>query len=142
MMKYNSNQLFEILPHRQPFVMIDGILESEVGKSAVGIKNISLADPVFQGHFPAMHIYPGVLQLEAMAQVGAVALLELPENSGKIALFAGVKDAKFKRPVKPGDTLIIKTELIKVKMGIGIAEAKVTVNDKIVSTATLMFAIN
>ncbi len=141
-MKYNSNQLLEILPHRQPFILIDGILESEAGKSAVGIKNISLADPVFQGHFPSMHIYPGVLQLEAMAQVGAVALLELPQNRGKIALFAGVKEAKFKRPVKPGDTLIIKTELIKVKMGIGIAEAKVTVDDVIVSTATLMFGLN
>ncbi|PID82622.1 MAG: 3-hydroxyacyl-[acyl-carrier-protein] dehydratase FabZ [Clostridiales bacterium] len=141
-MKYNSNQILEILPHRQPFVLIDGILESEAGKSAIGLKNISLSDPVFQGHFPAEHIYPGVLQLEAMAQVGAIALLEIPENNGKIVLFAGVKNAKFKRQVKPGDTLIIETELSEVKMGIGIAKAKITINDAIASTATLMFSIN
>ncbi|PID79944.1 MAG: 3-hydroxyacyl-[acyl-carrier-protein] dehydratase FabZ [Clostridiales bacterium] len=141
-MKYDSNQLLKILPHRHPFLLIDKILESEPGKSAVGLKTISISDPVFQGHFPEFHVYPGVLQLEAMAQVGAVALLEQPENAGKIAFFAGVKDAKFKKNVKPGDTLIIKTELTKVRMGIGIAKAEIVVDDSIASTATLMFAIN
>ncbi len=141
-MKYDSNQILEILPHRPPFVLLDQILESQAGSYAIGLKNISLSDPVFQGHFPNYHIYPGVLQLEAMAQVGAVALLEMPENKGKIALFAGVKDAKFKRQVKPGDTLVIKVELTRVRMGIGIAKAEIAVDDTLVSTATLMFAIN
>ncbi len=140
-MKYDSNQLQKILPHRHPFLLIDKILESEPGKSATGLKNISVVDPVFQGHFPEFHVYPAVLQLEAMAQVGAIALLEKPENKGKIALFAGLKEAKFKKTVKPGDTLIIKTELIKVRMGIGIAKARVEVDNAVVSTATLMFAI-
>ncbi len=141
-MKYDSNQILEILPHRQPFVLVDRILETVPGKSAIGQKNISLSDPVFQGHFPGLHVYPGVLQLEVMAQVGAVVLLEMPENAGKIAFFAGVKEAKFKRQIKPGDTLIVKVELIKVKMGIGFAKAEIVVDEKIASTATIMFAIS
>ncbi len=141
-MQYSADEILKILPHRQPFLLVDRILDGVPGKSAVGLKNISLSDPVFEGHFPNLKLYPGVLQLEAMAQVGAVVLLSLPEYAGKTPLFAGVKEAKFKQPVKPGDTLIIKTELEKLKMGIGIAKSEIKVADNVVATATLLFAIN
>src|SRR5699024_9152475 len=98
-MKLNSNQIQEIIPHRYPFVLVDKIIDGEEGKWAIGIKNVSQNEYFFQGHFPKHHVMPGVLIIEALAQVGAVAILSLEENSGKIAFFAGIKSAKFKREV-------------------------------------------
>ena len=109
-MELNSNQIAEILPHRYPFALVDRITDYEPGQWAKGIKCVSVGEPVFCGHFPQQHIFPGVLMLEAMAQVGAIAILSLPENKGKIALFGGVKNARFKRQVIPGDVLEMEDE--------------------------------
>ena len=97
-LQLNSNEIAEILPHRYPFALVDRITDGESGAWARGIKCVSAGEPYFCGHFPQKHVMPGVLILEAMAQVGAVAILSLPENKGKIALFGGVKNARFKRP--------------------------------------------
>ena len=104
-LQLNSNEIAEILPHRYPFALVDRITDGESGVWAKGIKCVSVGEPFFCGHFPQKHVMPGVLILEALAQVGAVAILSLPENRGKIALFGGVKNARFKRQVIPGDVL-------------------------------------
>jgi len=101
----DAKQIMEIIPHRYPILMVDRILEMEPGKRAVGIKNVSANEPVFQGHYPGMPIFPGVLMIEAMAQTGGVALMTLPELAGRVPLFAGIDEGKFKRPVCPGDPL-------------------------------------
>lgn len=110
-MELNSNQIEEILPNRYPFALVDRITDFESGKWAKGIKCVSVNEPFFCGHFPQEHVMPGVLMLEALAQVGAVALLSEPENRGKIALFGGVKNARFRRKVTPGDVLTIECTL-------------------------------
>ena len=104
----DSNEIQKIIPHRYPFQLVDKIIDGEEGKSAVGIKCVTVNEPFFQGHFPEYHVMPGVLILEALAQVGAVALLSMDEFKGKIALFAGVKNAKFRKQVKPGDVLELR----------------------------------
>lgn len=141
-MELNSNQIAEILPHRYPFALVDRITDGEIGKWAKGIKCVSAGEPYFCGHFPQEHVMPGVLILEAMAQVGAVALLSEPENKGKIALFGGVKSARFKRKVTPGDVLEMECVLTsrRGKMGIGSCTAKV--GGEIACTAELIFVIN
>ena len=101
----NIDEIKKIIPHRYPFLLVDRITELEVGKKAVGIKNVTVNEPFFQGHFPEYPIMPGVLIVEAMAQVGAVAMLSVEENKGKIGVFAGIDKVKFKREVRPGDTL-------------------------------------
>ena len=107
MMKYNSDEIAKILPHRYPFALVDRIVDGEEGKWAKGIKCVTVNEPFFQGHFPQYHVMPGVLIVEAMAQVGGVALLSMPENKGKLALFGGIKNARFRRQVTPGDVLEI-----------------------------------
>ena len=101
MMKYNSDEIAKILPHRYPFALVDRIVDGEEGKWAKGIKCVTVNEPFFQGHFPQYHVMPGVLIVEAMAQVGGVALLSMPENKGKLALFGGIKNARFRRQVTP-----------------------------------------
>ena len=140
-MELNSNQIAEILPHRYPFALVDRVTDYEPGQWARGIKCISAAEPVFCGHFPQQHIFPGVLILEAMAQVGAIAILSLPENRGKIALFGGVKNARFKRKVIPGDVLEMECVLTKRRGSVGIGECKATVNGEVACTAELIFAV-
>lgn len=135
------NEIQKILPHRYPFLLVDKIIEFELGKKAVGLKNVTINEPFFQGHFPNYPVMPGVLLIEAMAQVGAVALLSLEQNKGKIGLFAGIDNARFKQQVVPGDQLIIEVEIIKVKGPIGKAKGNIKVNDKLVVAADLMFAI-
>ena len=135
----NSNQIQEIIPHRYPFLLVDRIIELEVGVKAVGIKNVSVNEPFFQGHFPQEHIMPGVLIIEAMAQVGAVAILSLPQYQGKIAYFAGIKEAKFRRKVIPGDTLRLEITLVTLRGSFGIGEAKAYVDDQLAVEATLTF---
>ena len=115
MMKYNSDEIAKILPHRYPFALVDRIVDGEEGKWAKGIKCVTVNEPFFQGHFPQYHVMPGVLIVEAMAQVGGVALLSMPENKGKLALFGGIKNARFRRQVTPGDVLEIECTLTKQK---------------------------
>lgn len=140
-MQLDSNQIARILPHRYPFALVDRIVDGEEGQWARGIKCVSVNEQFFCGHFPQEHIMPGVLILEAMAQVGAVALLSLPENRGKIALFGGVKNARFKRKVTPGDVLEMTCTLTKRRGPVGIGSCEATVNGEIACTAELIFAV-
>ena len=141
MLQLNSNQIAEIIPHRYPFALVDRIVDGEVGKWARGIKCVTVNEPFFQGHFPQYHVMPGVLIVEAMAQVGGVALLSMPENKGKLALFGGIKNARFRRQVTPGDVLEIECTLTKQKGPVGIGEAKATVDGQVAATAELTFAL-
>ena len=138
---YTTREILEIIPHRQPFMLIDTIEELEPGVRAVGKKCVSYNEPYFAGHFPGNPVMPGVLIIEALAQVGAVAILGLPENKGKTAYFAGIDNAKFKQMVVPGDVLMLETKIIKVKGPIGVGEATATVNGKVAAKAVLTFAI-
>ena len=128
MMKYSSDEIAQILPHRYPFALVDRIVDGEEGKWAKGIKCVTVNEPFFQGHFPQYHVMPGVLIVEAMAQVGGVALLSMPENKGKLALFGGIKNARFRRQVVPGDVLEIECTLTKMKGPVCIGEAKAMVD--------------
>lgn len=141
-LQLNSNEIAEILPHRYPFALVDRITDGESGVWAKGIKCVSVGEPFFCGHFPQKHVMPGVLILEALAQVGAVAILSLPENRGKIALFGGVKNARFRRKVVPGDVLEMECVLTKRRGPVGIGECKATVNGQLACTAELTFAIS
>ncbi len=137
----NSNQIQEILPHRYPFLLIDKVIELVPGKSAVAIKNVSANEMQFMGHFPQEHVMPGVLLVESLAQTGAVIILSLEENKGKIAYFAGIDKCKFKRKVMPGDTVRLEVEITKQRGPIGYGTAKATVDGKIAVIAELKFAI-
>ena len=140
-MELNSNQIQEILPHRYPFLLVDRITECEPGKSATGIKCVSANESQFMGHFQQKHVMPGVLIIEALAQTGAVALLAEEKNKGKIAYFGGIKQARFKRQVIPGDVLTLKCEIISSKGPVGIGKAEAYVGDQLAVTAELTFAI-
>lgn len=135
-------EIMDIIPHRQPFLLVDRIVELESGVRAVGYKNVTYNEPFFAGHFPDEPVMPGVLQVEALAQVGAVAILSMEENKGKTAYFAGIKEVKFKQKVVPGDILRLECEIIKRKGPIGIGSAKATVDGKVAAIAELMFAIS
>lgn len=137
----NSNQIQNIIPHRPPFLLIDKIIELEPGHSATAIKNVTVNDYFFNGHFPEEHIMPGVLIVEALAQTGAVTILVLEENKGKLAYFAGIDKCKFKQKVIPGDTLRLEAKVISKKGFLGIAEAKATVDGKVACEAIIKFAI-
>lgn len=140
-MQFNSNEIAQILPHRYPFALVDRIVDGEPGKWARGIKCVSVGEPFFCGHFPQAHVMPGVLILEAMAQVGGVAVLALPENRGKLALLGAVKNARFKRQVTPGDVLELECVLTKQRGPVGVGECKASVNGGVAVTAELTFAI-
>ena len=140
-MELNSNEIMEILPHRYPFLLVDRIIQCEPGKMAVGRKCVSVNEPFFCGHFPQYHVMPGVLILEALAQVGAVAILSEEENRGKIALFGGVKNARFKRQVRPGDVLELRCELTNRRGPVGFGTAEATVDGQVACRAELTFAI-
>ena len=141
-MELNSNQIQEILPHRYPFLLVDRILDFEPGVKAIGRKCVTANEMQFLGHFPQMHVMPGVLIIEALAQTGAVAILSKEENKGKVALFGGIKNAKFKRQVVPGDVLELHCEIIKEKGPIGIGKAEAYVDGKLAVMAELTFAIS
>ena len=141
MMKYNSDEIAKILPHRYPFALVDRIVDGEEGKWAKGIKCVTVNEPFFQGHFPQYHVMPGVLIVEAMAQVGGVALLSMPENKGKLALFGGIKNARFRRQVVPGDVLELECTIIKQKGPVAVAEAKAVVDGQVAVTAELTLAL-
>ena len=135
------NEIMKILPHRYPFLLVDRIEEMEVGKRVVGYKNVTINEPFFQGHFPGFPVMPGVLVIEAMAQVGAAAILSMPEYEGKIALFAGIDKARFRRQVVPGDCLRIVVEVTNLRKTIGKSTAVAYVGEKVAAEAELMFAI-
>lgn len=136
-----AKEIMEIIPHRSPMLLIDTIEELEPGVRAVGKKCVSYNEPYFAGHFPGEPVMPGVLIVEALAQVGAVAVLSCDDFKGKTAYFGAINSAKFKRKVIPGDVLLLETELIKQKGPVGIAKAKATVEGKTAVIAELTFAI-
>lgn len=141
MKSLSTKEIMEILPHRQPMLLIDTVEELTVGERAVAKKCVSFNEPYFAGHFPGEPVMPGVLIIEALAQTGAVAILSKEENKGKTAYFAGIDHAKFKQKVLPGDVLTLETEIIKEKGPIGIGSAKAYVDGKLVCQAQLTFAI-
>ena len=141
MAQLTTKEIMDIIPHRQPFLLIDTIEELEPGVRAVGKKCVSYNEPYFAGHFPQEPVMPGVLIVEALAQVGAVAILSQPEFQGKTAYFAAINSAKFKKKVVPGDVLQLETEIIKVKGPIGVGAAKAYVDGKPAVQAELTFAI-
>lgn len=140
-MQLNSDQIAQILPHRYPFALVDKIIDGEPGEWARGIKCVTVNEPFFQGHFPQKHVMPGVLLIEAMAQVGGVAVLALPENRGKLAFLGRVRDARFKRQVVPGDVVEIECRLIRRRGNIGIGECTAAVDGEIAVAAEITFAI-
>ena len=136
-----TKEIMEIIPHRHPFLLIDTIERLEPGVGAVGKKCVSGNEPFFAGHFPGNPVMPGALIIEALAQVGAVAMLSLPEMKGKTAYFAGIDKAKFRRKVLPGDVLMLETIITKVKGPVGVGRAVATVDGRKVAEAELTFAI-
>lgn len=134
-------EIQEILPHRYPFLLIDRVEEIEEGKRVVAYKNVTMNEYFFQGHFPQEPVMPGVLIIEALAQAGAVAILKMEKNKGKIAYFTAIDKAKFRRKVVPGDVLKLEVEIIKLKGPAGVGKAVASVDGKIAVEAELMFFI-
>ena len=134
-------EIEEIIPHRHPFLLIDCIEELEPGVRAVGYKAVTFHEDFFRGHFPQEPVMPGVLIVEALAQTGAVAILSMPENKGKVAYFGAINNAKFKKKVVPGDKLKLECEIIKQKGTVGVGKATATVDGKVAVAAELTFMI-
>ena len=134
-------QIKEIIPHRYPFLLVDKILEVEEGQRAIGIKNVTANEEFFNGHFPEYPVMPGVLIVEGLAQVGAVAMLIKEENRGRLAFFAGIDNCRFKRQVKPGDQLRLEVEIIRLKGPIGKGKAIATVDGEVACQAEITFAL-
>lgn len=140
-MTLDSNEIMEILPHRFPFLLVDCITDCEPGVRAAGRKCVTVNEQFFFGHFPGHHVMPGVLIIEALAQVGAIALLTQEENKGKLALFGGIKKARFKQQVRPGDVLELECTLTDRRGPVGMGMAVAKVNGKIAAAAELTFAL-
>lgn len=140
-MKLGIKEIEEILPHRHPFLLIDSIEELEPGVSAVGYKCVTFREDFFRGHFPQEPVMPGVLTIEALAQVGAVAILSLEENKGKIAYFGGINKCRFTGKVVPGDKIRLETRIIRSKGPMGVGEAVASVDGKVVVKAELTFMV-
>lgn len=140
-MELSNKEIMEILPHRYPFLLVDKVVDYEPGKWAEGIKCVSANEMQFLGHFPNEPVMPGVLIIEALAQVGAIAVLTEEENKGKLVFFGGIKNARFKKKVVPGDVLTMKCELIARKGPIGFGKAVALVDGKVAASAELTFAI-
>ncbi|MEA2076702.1 MAG: 3-hydroxyacyl-ACP dehydratase FabZ [Candidatus Marinimicrobia bacterium] len=139
-MKLNREEIQEIIPHRDPFLLVDRVLELKPGDTAIGEKDVKIDEYYFKGHFPQEPIMPGVLIIESIAQTGAITLLSLPENKGKIVYFGGLKKVKFKRKVIPGNVLRLEVELHKVKAKFGTGYGKAYVGDKLACEAEFIFS--
>jgi 3-hydroxyacyl-[acyl-carrier-protein] dehydratase len=140
-MELTSTQIQEIIPHRYPFLLVDKIIEVEWGKRAIGIKNVTINEWFFQGHFPTYPVMPGVLICEALAQVGAVALLGMEEYKGRLAFFGGMDNVRFKKQVVPGDVLRLEVEVVTVRGPIGKANGIATVNGEVACRGEMTFAV-
>ncbi|HHX75923.1 MAG TPA: 3-hydroxyacyl-ACP dehydratase FabZ [Acholeplasmataceae bacterium] len=137
----NREQIQAILPHRDPFLMVDEVLELVEKEKCVGIKYVKAEEYYFKGHFPQYPVMPGVLILETMAQVGAIALLSIPEFKGKIGFFTGANNVKWRKQVRPGDTLKVETVLTRIRGAFGMGSAKAWVGEELVCEADISFAI-
>ena len=137
----NSDQIQEIIPHRPPFLLVDKIIDMEEGKWATGIKCVTSGEAYFRGHFPGKQIMPGVLIVEALAQTGAVALMSMAENKGKLAVFGGIKNFRFRGMVVPGDTLELHCQLTAFRGNVGFGNAIAKVDNKIVAEGDISFVI-
>jgi len=135
-----ASEILNILPHRYPFMLVDRIIEIEEGKRIVGIKNLTFNEQFFQGHFPGKPVMPGVLQMEAMAQVAGILLNKMFGGEGKISFFAAIDNARFRRPVVPGDQLRMEIDIVNAKPRLSKVHAKAFVDGKLVSEADLMFS--
>ncbi len=140
-MELNAQQIQALIPHRYPFLLVDRVIELEPGVRAVGLKNVSANEPYFQGHFPGYPIMPGVLLVEALAQVGVVVALSMPENRGKVVFFAGIDRFRFRQAVVPGDTVRLEVTLTRMRGPIGKAAATASVEGKLVGEGELTFAL-
>ncbi|HHU77591.1 MAG: 3-hydroxyacyl-ACP dehydratase FabZ [Caldicoprobacterales bacterium] len=140
-MNLDINEIMERIPHRYPFLLVDRVTELIPGKSAKGYKNVTINEPFFQGHFPGRPIMPGVLILEALAQLGAVILLGSEENKGRLALFTGIDKVRFRRQVVPGDQLQLEAELIRMRRLMGKAAVRALVDDEPAAEGEIMFAL-
>ena len=140
-MELNIEQIQENIPHRPPFLLVDKIVDYVPGEWAKGIKAVTVNEPFFVGHFPQYKVMHGVLIIEALAQVGAVAILSLPENKGKLAFFGGIKNARFKKQVRPGDVLELSCELIERRGPVGFGKAVAKVDGKVAAQGELTFAV-
>lgn len=140
-MQYNTKELQEIIPHRYPFLLVDRIVDGEEGKWARGIKNVTANEMYFQGHFPDFPVMPGVFIIESLAQVGAAVILSIENNKGKVAFFGGIKNAKFKKQVTPGDVLDLRCELIRSKANVGIGRATATVDGEECCSCEMTFIV-
>lgn len=141
MTRLSQEEIKEIIPHRDPFLFLDEVVELVPGERVVAVKEVRAEEPHFAGHFPGQPIMPGVLMVEALAQAGAVAALSLPENRGKLALFAGIDGVKFKRMVTPGDTLRLEVQMTRMRGSIGRGEGQVLVDGELACKATITFAL-
>ncbi|WP_339251894.1 3-hydroxyacyl-ACP dehydratase FabZ [Sporosarcina sp. FSL W8-0480] len=136
-----AEQIQKIIPHRYPFLLVDRITEIDEGKRAVGLKNVTINEDYFNGHFPGYPVMPGVLIVEALAQVGAVAMLQKEENRGRLAFFAGIDNCRFKRQVVPGDTLKLEVEITRMRGTIGKGKAVATVDGEVACETEITFAL-
>lgn len=141
MKSLNIKEIQKIIPHRHPFLLLDAIEDYEPGEYAVGYKCVTYREDFFKGHFPEKPVMPGVLIIEALAQAGAVAILSIPENQGKIAFFGGIQKCRFKGMVVPGDKLKLETRIIKRKGPLGVGEAVASVDGRVVASAELTFMV-
>ncbi|HCC33071.1 MAG TPA: 3-hydroxyacyl-[acyl-carrier-protein] dehydratase FabZ [Clostridiales bacterium] len=137
----DADAICKVLPHRYPFLLVDRVIELAPGQRAVGLKNVTINEPFFAGHFPGRPVMPGVLIVEAMAQLGAIALLAVPENRGKLGLLAGLDRVRFRRMVKPGDSLRLQIEVLQRRGSMGRAAGTAEVDGQVAATAEILFAL-